>query len=61
MWCRIFAGTTVRELRHMRHVPRASMRLCRQAPVVHRRPSLRTTDRLPLHEIEAASRAYART
>jgi len=37
-WSRMFAGSTVRELRHMRDVPRASVRLGVQAPVAHHRP-----------------------
>ena len=61
MWCRVFAGTTIRELRHIRDWPRASMRLARgSTPPVTRRLE-RITERLPLHEIEEASAALART
>jgi hypothetical protein len=58
MWCRVFAGTTIRALRHIRHVPRASMRWTIHPPITHHR---RATARLPLAEIEAASAAHART
>ena len=63
MWCRVFAGTTIRELRHIRDWPRASMRLARGStpPATRRIGEGRTTERLPLHEIEEASAALART
>ncbi|HEY5922918.1 MAG TPA: hypothetical protein VIV11_14665 [Kofleriaceae bacterium] len=58
MLCGAFVGTTIRELRHIRDWPRASMRLARGSVPP---PTRRHTDRLPLHEIEEASRALART
>jgi hypothetical protein len=50
---RVFEGQTIRELRHIRDVPRASLPLYRRWP---------KATKLPLHELEAAtSSAHART
>jgi hypothetical protein len=56
VWARLCGGTTIRELRHIREVPRASMPACRPHRIV------RVTSRLPLRELEeTASAAHART
>jgi hypothetical protein len=50
---RVFDGATIRELRHFRDVPRASMPLFRRWP---------KATKLPLHELEATTiAAHART
>ncbi len=54
-WARLCSGTTIRELRHVRKVPRASLSLYRPARIPR-------AARLPLNELEGtASKAYART